>query len=139
MNQAELHQLLLTKDEKKSKKDLFDVRLYSNLGIIQHLFFSLYSEDLHVPHFKKLIQELSKLFSKRSDVLKEQDLARIKDLDWYKSQEIVGMQLYVDLFSDDLKGLLKKLDYFEDLGVNFLHLMPLNTRPKKERITIIII
>ena len=132
MNQAELHQLLLTKDEKKSKKDLFDVRLYSNLGIIQHLFFSLYSEDLHVPHFKKLIQELSKLFSKRSDVLKEQDLARIKDLDWYKSQEIVGMQLYVDLFSDDLKGLLKKLDYFEDLGVNFLHLMPLNTRPKKE-------
>lgn len=40
------------------------------------------------------------------------------------------MQLYVDHFSKDLKGLISKLGYFEKLGVNFLHLMPITPRPK---------
>ncbi|NNE77101.1 MAG: alpha amylase, partial [Pricia sp.] len=43
-----------------------------------------------------------------------------------------GMQLYVDHFSENLKGLENRLDYFEKLGVNFLHLMPITPRPKGE-------
>jgi glycosidase len=40
------------------------------------------------------------------------------------------MQLYVDHFSKELKGLESKLGYFEKLGVNFLDLMPIAPRPK---------
>ncbi|MEO0571572.1 MAG: alpha-amylase family protein [Bacteroidota bacterium] len=132
MNQAKLHSLLAASDGTKSQKDQFNIRLYTNLGLIKDLFFSLYSEEVYLPHFKKLVHELSKLFSNRPDFLKEQDLIRANHLDWYKSQEIVGMQLYVDLFSKDLKGLHNRLDYFEELGINFLHLMPITTRPKRE-------
>ena len=42
------------------------------------------------------------------------------------------MQMYVENFSEDLKGLQEKIPYLKSLGINFLHLMPLTTRPKGE-------
>jgi amylosucrase len=44
---------------------------------------------------------------------------------WYFGQDIVGMTLYTDLFAGNLKKLNQKIDYFNDLGITFLHLMPL--------------
>ena len=46
-------------------------------------------------------------------------------VEWAFSQEMVGMTLYVDLFAGDLKHLVEKVTYFEDLGITYLHLMPL--------------
>ena len=132
MNQAELHNLLVTNGEPKSRQEHYAVRLYTNLGLIKDLFFSLYPKEVHLPQFKKLVHELEKLYSNRPDFLKDQDLERVHKIDWYKSQQIVGMQVYVDLFNKDLKGLQNKLDYFEELGINFLHLMPITKRPKGE-------
>jgi amylosucrase len=42
------------------------------------------------------------------------------------------MSLYVDRFCGDLKNMPTKLDYFEKLGVNFLHLMPIFESPLNE-------
>ena len=36
-----------------------------------------------------------------------------------------GYACYTDRFADDLKGVAKRLDHLEDLGVTYLHLMPL--------------
>ena len=44
---------------------------------------------------------------------------------WFFNQDMVGMTLYVDLFAGDLKHLNDKVTYFEDLGITYLHLMPL--------------
>ena len=41
------------------------------------------------------------------------------------SQDSVGMTLYVDLFAGDLKKLIEKIEYFKELGITYLHLMPL--------------
>ncbi len=38
--------------------------------------------------------------------------------EWYK--DAVVYSLYVDLFNKDFKGLIEKLDYLQDLGVNCL-------------------
>jgi len=132
MNQAQLHHLLVTEDGTKNEVEQFTLRWHTNLTMIKELFFTLYPEELHLPEFKKLVALLCKLFSNRPDILKKQDVQRVKDTNWYKSQEIVGMQLYVDLFNKDLKGLAEKLGYLEELGINFLHLMPITTRPKNE-------
>jgi amylosucrase len=51
--------------------------------------------------------------------------AETRDTDWYLSQEMVSTMLYVDRFAGDLDGLSKKVDYFVELGVNLVHLMPL--------------
>lgn len=44
---------------------------------------------------------------------------------WFQEHHVVGMTLYVDLFSQDLEGFFNKIDYLKDLGVNFIHFMPI--------------
>ena len=133
MNQAALHLLLASEDlrepENADQKALFDLRLKTNLSLIQYLFFELYPEEAHVKSFKKLLALLPRLFQKRPGHLRLLDLKRLAKGNWYQSHELVGMQLYVDRFNKDLKGLKDKLPYLEDLGINFLHLMPITTRP----------
>jgi len=130
MNQAKLHRLLSQKG--RDAKELFDLRLATNLTLIQKQFFSLYSEDRHRKHFQKLLKLLPKLFLDRPEELRNQDLERLKSGNWYQSENLVGMQLYVEHFNKDLKGLEEKIPYFKKLGINFLHLMPITTRPKGE-------
>lgn len=132
MNQANLHQLLSSELKTKDPKLLFDFRLATNLTLIQQLFFSLYPEEKNKGSFQKLLGHLPKLFNARPEVLKKQDISRLKSGNWYQSESIVGMQLYVEHFNKDLNGLREKIPYFKELGVNFLHLMPITTRPKGE-------
>ena len=132
MNQSQLQDLLATHANAKGNDELFNLRLYSNASILKDLFFALYPETLHAETYKILLQKLRQLYHARPTHLKEQDTERMKKIDWYQSQELVGMQLYVDLFNKNLKGVQSKLPYFESLGVNFMHLMPITTRPSKE-------
>ncbi len=129
MNQAALHQLLANSKLASGKDGAFKMRLLTNLPLIKHLFFGLYPEESFLPEFQKLIGLLSKLYEARPDFLRKQDHERVEMGNWHLSQEMVGMQLYVDHFNDNLKGLQNRLAYFEGLGINFLHLMPITTRP----------
>ena len=58
------------------------------------------------------------------------DRKREKQKDWYKSQKMLGMMLYIDAFADNISGLEKKLDYLKECNVNYLHLMPFLATPK---------
>ncbi len=134
MNQAAIHRALqgaMDKGISAAKlQQLFEKRLAANMTLLQQLFFSLYPETEHRDAFLRLPEELRSLYKKRSRELKLQDIERLKEGNWYQSEKWVGMQLYVDRFSGTLKGLEEKLPYFEKLGVNFLHLMPINKRPE---------
>jgi glycosidase len=44
--------------------------------------------------------------------------------EWIQSEQTIGATGYVDLFAGDLKGLAKRADYLDELGVSYLHLMP---------------
>jgi amylosucrase len=44
---------------------------------------------------------------------------------WYLAQDAIAYNLYVDLFSKSIKGLIKKIPYLQELGVTILHLMPI--------------
>ncbi|NDV41934.1 alpha-amylase family protein [Flagellimonas sediminis] len=132
MNQANIHRLVATQLKQKDADALFDLRLAANLPLIQNLFSSLYPDEHHKAHFQKLMDLLSRLYASRPSELKKQDLERLNSGNWYQSEKIMGMQLYVEHFNKNLNGLKEKLPYFKDLGVNFLHLMPITTRPKGE-------
>ncbi len=135
MNQAALHRLLVSKRPKlgvDNTQDLFNTRLSTNLSLISSLFFSLYPKENYEVYFHKLLTEIETLFSQRPESLKTLDLERLKAGNWYQSERLVGMQLYVDRFNKNIKGLNEKLPYFEDLGINLLHLMPITTRPSGE-------
>lgn len=55
-----------------------------------------------------------------------------KESEWYFSHEMVGMALYVDLFAGSFNKLIEKIEYFKDLGITYLHLMPLLKTRKGE-------
>lgn len=57
--------------------------------------------------------------------LSQLDVRRENDPGWYLSERMVGGSLYVDLFAGDLNRLREKIPYVKDLGLTYLHLMPL--------------
>ena len=50
--------------------------------------------------------------------------------DWYK--DAVVYSLYVDLFNQNIQGLIEKLDYLQTLGVTCLWLLPILESPMKD-------
>lgn len=64
--------------------------------------------------------------------LRNLDAQRESHPEWFISEKMVGIVLYVDLFSNNLAGLRENIPYFEKLGVTYLHLMPLFAVPHGE-------
>ncbi|WP_181784343.1 alpha-amylase family protein, partial [Pseudonocardia pini] len=62
--------------------------------------------------------------------LRELDRRREIDPHWYQHPRMVGYVAYVDRFADTIRGLHERLDHLAELGVTYLHLMPL-LRPRE--------
>jgi len=69
-------------------------------------------------------------YQERRQELKILDRQREKNSDWYQKNDLLGMMMYVNAFAGNIKGVQQKLDYIENCGVNYLHLMPLLESPK---------
>ena len=76
---------------------------------------------------EKIVDVIAGIFAARSQELRNRDRARILSPDWFQSPDAVGYVAYADLFAGDLNGIRKKISYLEDLGITYLHLMPLLT------------
>jgi len=61
----------------------------------------------------------------RPDRLFARDLEREAEPDWFQQPDMVGYVAYTDLFADTLAGVEQHLDYLDELGITYLHLMPL--------------
>ena len=106
----------------------FEARLAKRIDELKWLYYELYGDD---QSFQYLLSLIRKFYNNRSTSLKRLDREREKTPDWYRGNDIVGMMLYVDNFAGNLKGVIEKLDYFTESGVNYVHLMPLLESPKE--------
>ena len=112
----------------KTQNEL-ETRLGKRIDELKWLYYELYHGDSQgFDYLRGLIDEY---YENRSESLKELDREREQNPDWYRGNDIVGMMLYVDNFADNLQGVIKKLDYFTESGVNYVHLMPLLQSPKE--------
>ena len=69
-------------------------------------------------------------WSERAAELKDLDLQRDLNPDWFLSETMVGYVFYVDRFAGNFTGVLDHIDYLETLGVTYVHFMPcLKPRP----------
>ena len=69
-------------------------------------------------------------FTARRRALKNRDLEREKNPDWFRQKDMLGMMLYIDNFAGNIKGVSAKLPYLKECNVNCLHLMPFLDTPK---------
>jgi amylosucrase len=102
-------------------------------------------------HFPALFRELSDLYGERADFLsfldallatawsawadrpsdlKALDAQREHDPRWFQSERMLGGVCYVDKFAGSLKGVEAQIPYFQELGLTYLHLMPLFRCPE---------
>jgi amylosucrase len=80
----------------------------------------------HAPEMaNRLVEIAAQNFQQRPADLRLLDLRRHADPQWYQHQQMLGYATYADLFAGDLKGVADRVDYLAELGVTYLHLMPL--------------
>jgi amylosucrase len=68
----------------------------------------------------------------RPQDLRELDDAREQNPHWFQSNQMLGGVCYVDLFANNIEGIRKKIPYFKELGLTYIHLMPLFKAPEGE-------
>ena len=73
----------------------------------------------------QIIDVMVQIHKNRSKALRHRDSQRILQPDWFQDPNSVGYVCYTDLFAGDLQGIRKKISYLKELGITYLHLMPL--------------
>ncbi len=128
VSHALLNEILIELDPeivKQPKMRYFYTRLGANFYAIHSLFHLLYGDrDDFRMQMQRLVETMARQYITRPEELKETDLARENNHNWFLSQQWIGMALYSDGFADNLQGLKSKLHYLQELGVNMVHVMP---------------
>lgn len=82
--------------------------------------------------FDALIDIAVATHAAREPRLRARDRMRILEPDWFQRPEALGYVAYADRFAGDLQGVRSRIGYLQDLGITYLHLMPLlNPRPEE--------
>lgn len=112
-----------------TSSDIFNGRLNKAQEELHGIYDELYHDE---KAYESFLSMLKKMYDLRSIELKNYDLKRLDNPDWYKSNDVLGTLMYVDNFADNIQGIISHLDYLDEHGINYLHMMPLLCSPEGE-------
>lgn len=72
-----------------------------------------------------LVASAARAYAERDPELHRLDQQRTLAPDWFQDPRMLGYAAYADRFAGDLDGVRGSVDYLRELGVTYLHLMPL--------------
>lgn len=127
-----LQELNKTDDGAEILKDKdFYGRLDMNFITIFAIFAELYGYRFDcLDQLVELIRMCGKSWLARAPQLQKLDKQRELNPDWYLSNDMLGGVCYVDRYGKNLAGIKARIPYFKELGLTYLHLMPLFLAPK---------
>ncbi|MEB0140093.1 MULTISPECIES: alpha-amylase family glycosyl hydrolase [unclassified Undibacterium] len=67
---------------------------------------------------------IGETLAQRPAALLAHDAQRVAEPDWFLRENMLGYCAYVDRFSGTLSGLSARIPHLQELGVNYLHLLP---------------
>lgn len=109
----------------------FEQRLTQYLPALTNELSTVYGERPDFLSFlEALLSSAYQAWLARPKALKIQDAEHEHHPDWFTSEQMVGGVCYVDLFASNLQGIIQKIPYFQELGLTYLHLMPLFKCPE---------
>ena len=92
------------------------------------LYMELYNNQEAYDYF---VGMLYRVYSERDEKLKLWDQYRHEQASgWYRSNDMLGMVMYVNCFAENLRGVMDHFDYLKQCGIKYLHLMPPLASPK---------
>ncbi len=108
------------------EREIFKVRYQLTMPDVLRPLELLYSDrpDL-AEHLEKLLEVVAQGYAGRPEELRLLDLRRAAQPDWFQQPDRVGYVCYVDRFNGQLENIAEKIPYLKELGVTYLHLMPL--------------
>ncbi|MBD1399903.1 alpha-amylase family glycosyl hydrolase [Pelovirga terrestris] len=133
VSHALLNDILNRLNEEICEEDLrhFYTRLGANFYAIHSLFFRLYGDR---PDFtdqaQRLVETMARQYICRPQILRAIDIERERDFSWFLHQKWIGMALYSEGFAGNLSGVTERLSYFQELGINLIHIMPVLKCPE---------
>ena len=109
----------------------FERRFDAHFPDLHRLFRTLYeSRQDWVEQLTALVVQSARSWEERPADLKVLDAGREADSGWFMSNTMLGGVCYVDRYADNLDGLRARIPYFKELGLTYLHLMPLFLAPE---------
>ncbi len=105
------------------RRDSFSLRLDRWWTDLRTALAGLYDDPDAVA--RRLVAVAAAGYAARSADLHRLDERRLLEPDWLQQPRMFGYACYTERFGGDLAGLRGRLDHLEDLGVTYLHLMPL--------------
>lgn len=110
---------------------VFRRRLEEHFGALLGSLLRLYGQrDDFSEQLDAILRMAAQMWLARPESLRELDSRRQAEPQWFQSEQMMGGVCYVDLFANDLQGVRKKIDYFKELELTYLHLMPLFRAPE---------
>ncbi|MFP5290289.1 MAG: alpha-amylase family protein [Actinomycetes bacterium] len=107
-------------------------RVERELTRLASLFREVYGESERTDReLELLVAQLATSWQARPAELRALDAAREADPDWFTSNRMLGGVIYVDRYATDLRGVSARIPYFQELGLTYLHLMPLFLAPEE--------
>ena len=116
-------------DVSPGRRELFELRLHRWWDDLLDALMSLYG-DIAQDVAARLVVLAAAAYRDRDPELHRLDERRILEPDWLQSPGMFGYATYADRFAGSLEAVGGRIDYLEELGVTFLHLMPL-LRPRE--------
>jgi len=108
----------------------FEARLTREWGRLFGLLIQLYGTEYDFfYHLEQILALAARSWFARPQSLRDLDERRENDPEWFHAQRMIGAVLYVDLFAGTLAGVRQHLPYLKQLGVTYLHLMPIFDTP----------
>lgn len=106
-------------------------RLRDHFPVLFKLLLHLYGNQYDFfYHLEELLAVMAQSWLARPEALRRLDDQRESEPGWYLSNQMVGGVCYVDLFAGTLEGIRQRIPYFKELGLTYLHLMPLFLSPE---------
>ncbi len=115
----------MAKTPASADEAIFALRLQRSAPDLWPMLDALYgSRPDYAAFCDQLLAALRTGWADRPADLKLLDLQRDLEPDWFQRSDMAGYVFYIDRFAGDLRGVLERLDYLEDLGIRYVHLMP---------------
>ncbi|HEY5454419.1 MAG TPA: alpha-amylase family protein [Acidothermaceae bacterium] len=106
--------------------DAFMARLEQAVFDIREPLEALYGEVVDIDELvNALVSDAIDAAAARPEKLRMLDRRREIDPAWFQRSRMIGYVAYADRFAGSLQGVAKHLDYLVELGVTYLHMMPL--------------
>jgi amylosucrase len=105
------------------RREVFEARVERWLPDLRQALEPLYDDADSV--VRRLLSLAASAYAAREADLHQLDLRRSLAPDWFQRPDMVGYAAYTDRFAGTLAGVAERIDYLKDLGVGYLHLMPL--------------